>query len=272
MISAFAHYCMKMAYWKPGKIYWQGKEKELQPGQFYTGRIKLSKETGISQQSIRSAIKFLTNVKFLTSESTNKGSIITILNYEYYQSGEDNQPADQPVSNQQPTSNQPATNQQVTTDEEVKKLRSKELKKDQKHAPRPKPPLMPLPECVAIYRDVFHYSLNPTSRAEVESVIGCNGNLSLWREILTGWALRGGNPKNLRGMLECFKAGKIEDKFKEKSKTVLLKNMPELSECKKKIIRFINGSYGCEIECGFRWSENCLQFQAVEEIKKEKGI
>jgi hypothetical protein len=133
LISAFAHYCMKKAYWKPGKIYWQGKEIELQPGQFYTGRVKLSHETGLSQQNIRTAIQMLTRINFLTSKSTNKGSIITLLNYEYYQSLEDNQPANQPATNQQPTSNQPATNQQLTTDEEVKNLRTKEVKDLKEH-------------------------------------------------------------------------------------------------------------------------------------------
>lgn len=84
--------------------------------------------------------------------------------------------------------------------------------KKQKQAP------VPIPECVAIYKDVFHYSLNPAARKEVESVVGSNGNLVLWREILTGWALKGWNPRNLNGMLECFKAGKIGDKPKFKSK------------------------------------------------------
>jgi hypothetical protein len=128
LISAFAHYCMKRAYWKPSKIYWNGTERELKPGQFYTGRFKLSRETGLSQQNIRTAIQLLTKINFLTIESTNKGSIITLLNYIFYQSNEGEQPTDQPATNQQPTSNQPATNQQPTTDEEVKKLRSKEVK------------------------------------------------------------------------------------------------------------------------------------------------
>lgn len=88
------------------------------------------------------------------------------------------------------------------------------------HARKPKKQKqasVPIPECVAIYKDIFHYSLNPAARKEVESVVGSNGNLELWREILTGWALKGWNPRNLNGMLECFKAGKIGDKPKFKS-------------------------------------------------------
>jgi hypothetical protein len=79
-------------------------------------------------------------------------------------------------------------------------------------AQRKKTPPVPLPECVSIYRDVFNYSLNSASRAEVESIVGNNGNLVLWREILTEWALRGWNPKNIKGMIDCFKKVKIEDK------------------------------------------------------------
>jgi hypothetical protein len=119
LISAFAHYCMKKAYWKPGKIYWLGHERELQPGQFYTGRITLSHETGISQRSVRTCIKFLSKTGFLTSETTNKGSIITLLNYTLYQSDEEIRPAERPASDQQATSKRPASDH---------RLRSKEVK------------------------------------------------------------------------------------------------------------------------------------------------
>jgi hypothetical protein len=125
-VAHLAIYLLHRAYWKTGKIIWLGKERELKPGQLYTGRLIISTETGLSHQQVRTSLKILSNTGFLTNETTNKGSVITIINYEYYQSLEQERPAEQPASNQQATSKQPASNQQVTTDEEVKKLRSKE--------------------------------------------------------------------------------------------------------------------------------------------------
>lgn len=49
---------------------------------------------------------------------------------------------------------------------------------------------------------------------------------------------------------------------------------PELSECKQSIIRFTDGKYACDCKgrCPSARTENCLEKQAVDEIKAEKGI
>lgn len=83
----------------------------VQRGQLVTGRKQLSYEIGLSEQSIRTSLNRLKSTNEITIKTTNKNSIITILNYDFYQSEkETNQQA-----NQQLTSNQPATNQQSTT-------------------------------------------------------------------------------------------------------------------------------------------------------------
>lgn len=76
----------------------------LMPGQFVFGRRKASEETGLSQQEIRTILAFLIKAGNLTIKTTNKFSIITIVNWHIYQAKEtDNQPADQPTTNQQLT-------------------------------------------------------------------------------------------------------------------------------------------------------------------------
>ena len=62
-------------------------------GQLITGRKKLSEETGISQQTIRSCLQRLVDTGEIEIVPTNKFSIITICNYESYQDGfeQDNQ-------------------------------------------------------------------------------------------------------------------------------------------------------------------------------------
>ncbi len=58
----------------------------------------------------------------LTTKSTNGGLLVTLVNFEAYQSDEvDDQPANQPAANQQLTSDQPAANQRLTTTKESNK-------------------------------------------------------------------------------------------------------------------------------------------------------
>ena len=93
---------------------------DLKPGEFIFGRNKAAEETGLSVQQVRTAMMILRreNCLNLTSKSTNHFSVVSLLNWEVYQSRENevNQPKRQPATNRQPTDNQP-----VTTDKNVKK-------------------------------------------------------------------------------------------------------------------------------------------------------
>ena len=75
---------------------------KIKPGQVVTGRKKLAKELKLSEQSIRTALDHLKSTNEITIKTTNKFSIITIVNWRKYQFGNLNQPANQP-SNQQTT-------------------------------------------------------------------------------------------------------------------------------------------------------------------------
>ena len=87
---------------------------ELQPGQFIFGRKAAASELKMSQQTIRTCLKKLEMFENLTIKSTNKFSIITIINWDTYQSSDEKitikSTNSQPTSNQQVTSNQPASN------------------------------------------------------------------------------------------------------------------------------------------------------------------
>ena len=89
-------------------------------GQIITTESDLEKETGLSRQQIRTAIKHLQATKEITKQVTNgltnkvtdKKTVITIENYSLYQGADedDNQQANQQeefnLTNEQPTSNQ----------------------------------------------------------------------------------------------------------------------------------------------------------------------
>ena len=99
-------YCLLKATHKPTKVLIGGKSILLQPGQFIFGRKKASEETKLTERKIRTSLEHLKNTQNLTITSTNKYSIITIINWDSYQSDTSN--TDQ-KTDQLPTSYRPAT-------------------------------------------------------------------------------------------------------------------------------------------------------------------
>lgn len=89
-------------------------------GEVVTGRLVLSAELRLSEQQIRTSLNRLKSTNEITIKTTNKNSVITIVNYDLYQEVENDQPANEPTVNQQTTNKQPTVNQQVTTNKNVK--------------------------------------------------------------------------------------------------------------------------------------------------------
>jgi hypothetical protein len=105
-------YCLFRASYVSREVAFGSDVVNMEPGQFITSRKSLSEKLHLSEQSIRTLLKILENSKNLTIKSTNRYSLITIINWDVYQSnGID---INQQI-NQQVTSSQPASNQQVTT-------------------------------------------------------------------------------------------------------------------------------------------------------------
>lgn len=84
-------------------------------GQLVTSYAHLARSLGISVQSARTAIKHLKLTGEITIKAYPKYSLITVLNYGYYQKS---QQGKQQSSNKQPTSNQ----QQYNNEEELKRI------------------------------------------------------------------------------------------------------------------------------------------------------
>jgi hypothetical protein len=89
----------------------------IRQGQFVFGRKIASKETGLSERSIRTCLKHLQNSGKLTVKPTNKYSIITIVKWGLYQ-------ADEACVTSKATSKRPASDQQATTDKNVKNVKN----------------------------------------------------------------------------------------------------------------------------------------------------
>lgn len=89
---------------------WKG--IKIDRGQLITGRKALAEQTGLSEQSIRTALNHLKSTGEITIESTNKFSLITLVNYRKFQDYPEESTSE---STTKPTNDQPATNQQLTT-------------------------------------------------------------------------------------------------------------------------------------------------------------
>lgn len=125
--SLFTHLILSANH-KDGR--WEG--IDLKRGQVIVGRYELSRDTGLSEQQIRTALKKLQSTKEIDIKSTNRFSIITICKYEDYQSSEN-------FANQQTTNDQPTDNQQLTTNKNANNAK-KERKKYSPAKPEPELP------------------------------------------------------------------------------------------------------------------------------------
>lgn len=108
MVHLFIHCLIKANY--ENKM-WQGEFIEI--GSFVTSLQKLSIDTGISVQSIRTCLKKLEKTNEIIVKSTNKLTKISVCKYESYQ-------LESELSNKQLTNKQQTTNKQLTTTKEYK--------------------------------------------------------------------------------------------------------------------------------------------------------
>jgi hypothetical protein len=131
-------HCLLKANYQEKK--WQG--EIIPPGSFVTSSLKLAEELHLSRQQIRHAISNLQTTNNITIKTTNRFTVITVLNWAVYQGGELNETTNKTTNNLFDL--QPTNNQQTTTTKEYKEL--KELKKeelkeiDTKKSPRKRVP------------------------------------------------------------------------------------------------------------------------------------
>ena len=82
-------------------------------GSFFTSRKIIAEETGLTEQSVRTALKHLKSTNELTISTSPKGTVISVNNYDEYQT------VTNPLTN-----NQPTPNQQLTTNKNEKNIKN----------------------------------------------------------------------------------------------------------------------------------------------------
>lgn len=117
VVKLFIH-CLLKANHKDKK--WRG--IDIPKGSFLTSRDKLSLETNLSVQQVRSCLNKLKSTSEITIKTTNLNTLISIVKWNNYQS--DNQQLNQQITNDQPTDNQRIT----TTKNDKKEKNEKNVK------------------------------------------------------------------------------------------------------------------------------------------------
>ena len=89
-VHLWVHILLKANH-KGSKFFWKGQEYTLKPGQFITGRNKLSEETGISPSTIERILKCFESEQQIGQRKTNGFRLISVTCWdEYQQSGQAN--------------------------------------------------------------------------------------------------------------------------------------------------------------------------------------
>ena len=149
-------YCLMKASYKETSELVRYSNVKLEPGQFVFGRHIASQETGLSERTIRTCIKCLKATNKVTIKTTKRFSIVTVINWEAYQSQEK---ARDQQSDQQ--SDQEATKRRPRGDhiQEVKNVKNGKKVKNTPSSPAPqnmqKNPLCPHLKIIDLYHGLL---------------------------------------------------------------------------------------------------------------------
>ena len=128
--------------YEPKQWEWKGEKCEIKPGQLITSIDSLAKlcGNGISTKNVRTALKRFESYGFLAIETASTGSLITINNWEVFQSSDQKEANEQESEGQ--TSGKDMANERQATGKQVantgqtggkRVATTKEIKKDKKY-------------------------------------------------------------------------------------------------------------------------------------------
>ena len=157
-------YLLLRATHKPYRTIVGGVVCELVPGEVVFGRSKAAADLGLGEQQIRTALNLLKKMKIATSRSTNKFTVVSLVNWHNYQ---DDQAAANQQTNQPVTSTQPAVNHIQALENNITSLRevvgatapttdqqAEGLEQVEDHQPAQKPTVPPCPHQQIL--DLYH--------------------------------------------------------------------------------------------------------------------
>ena len=184
-------YLLLRATHKPYRTIVGGVVCELVPGEVVFGRSKAAADLGLGEQQIRTALNLLKKMKIATSRSTNKFTVVSLVNWHNYQDEQSaaNQQTNQPVTSTQPAVNhiQEFKNNTNTSLREVvgataptSDQQAEGLEQVEDHQPAQKPTVPPCPhqQILALY----HELLPELPRVKVWTGVRQQHLAARWRE------------------------------------------------------------------------------------------
>jgi len=78
------------AIWKPTKILWKGKQREILPGTVVMGLGELANKWGCSKNTIKRWLKYLEETGRISVESCTRGTLVSVLQWGVYQAQDEN--------------------------------------------------------------------------------------------------------------------------------------------------------------------------------------
>lgn len=108
----------------------------IEPGDCVIGRKALASQLDISERQVRTALEHLEQTGEIVKKSTNKFTVVTVVNWGLYQLDDCESANERPTNDQQATNKRPTNDQQTTTLKESKEYKEdKESKKVKKFIP-----------------------------------------------------------------------------------------------------------------------------------------
>ena len=92
---------------------------DLKPGEFITSQIKMAEAWEWDRETVKKFLDYLTREKNISYKTSNKNTIITILNWDIYQKSDYDKPATEPTT--EPASTPQQNQHQSSTDNNDKK-------------------------------------------------------------------------------------------------------------------------------------------------------
>lgn len=124
LMAILGHACYQPMTWDV-----LGQPITLRPGQLYASESRLLKwcGKGTTRQGVRTALARLEKMNFITKQTTNCGTLVTVVNWDKYQGYEyEEQPTEEPKNNQRTTNEQPTESKKQPTNKKEYTLKRKQ--------------------------------------------------------------------------------------------------------------------------------------------------
>ena len=148
----FLH-CLLKANWKDGRF----EGKEVPRGSFVTSLKHLSLELGLSQQAIRTALDHLIETGEINKQTTNRFSLISVVNYDIYQI--EQQTDNKQITNEQQTNNNNRRKKEYIFIDSKESICQKQVSDDFRRA-------------VTAWNELDNMGIKPVSRVSMDSKRG----------------------------------------------------------------------------------------------------